>query len=153
MADESPGYWIAVASAEHVRRGCEGGFMQVCHGKGGPLSRIRPGDGVVYYSPSTVFRVPDGLQSFTAIGRATEGPPYQHDMGGGLVPFRRDMSWSEAREVPIRPLLDQMAFTRGRSNWGHAFRFGVLRITAADFAVIRDTMRVQEPASSGLRGL
>ena len=30
-------YWIAVASAEHVRRGNQGGFMQVNHGKAAPL--------------------------------------------------------------------------------------------------------------------
>ena len=41
-------YWIAVASAEHARRG-KAGFMQVNHGKKGPLQRIRAGDGVVYY--------------------------------------------------------------------------------------------------------
>ncbi len=44
--------WIAVACAEHVRRGREGGFMQVCHGKAVPLRRIQPGDGVAYYSPT-----------------------------------------------------------------------------------------------------
>ena len=48
--------WIAVASAEHVRRGREGGFMQVCHGKAAPLRRIQPGDGVVYYSPTGGIR-------------------------------------------------------------------------------------------------
>ena len=45
------GHWIAVASAEHVRRGKREGFMQVSHGKAAPLKRIRPGDRVVYYSP------------------------------------------------------------------------------------------------------
>ena len=34
-------YWIAVASAEHVRRGRSEGFMQVNHGKQGPLKRIQ----------------------------------------------------------------------------------------------------------------
>lgn len=29
--------WVAVASAEHVQKGREQGFMQVCHGKGAPL--------------------------------------------------------------------------------------------------------------------
>ena len=47
--------WLAVASAEHVRRGRQGGFMQVNHGKAAPLRRIKPGDFVVYYSPSTVI--------------------------------------------------------------------------------------------------
>ena len=30
----------------------EAGFMQVSHGKAAPLRRIRPGDGVAYYSPT-----------------------------------------------------------------------------------------------------
>jgi hypothetical protein len=37
-------HWLAVASAEHVRRGQAEGFMQVCHGKAAPLKRIQPGD-------------------------------------------------------------------------------------------------------------
>ena len=44
-----PRAWIAVASAEHVRLGRAQGFMQVCHGKGGPLRRTAPGDTVIYY--------------------------------------------------------------------------------------------------------
>ena len=45
-------YWIAVASADHTRRGKAGGFMQVNHGKAAPLRRVQPGDGVIYYSPT-----------------------------------------------------------------------------------------------------
>ena len=48
-------FWLAVASAQHVRRGRTEGFMQVNHGKAAPLRRIRPGDGIVYYSPRTVL--------------------------------------------------------------------------------------------------
>jgi hypothetical protein len=72
--------------------------------------------------------------------------PYQCDMGGGFVPSRRDVIWSEVRELPIGPLLDKLDFSRGRSNWGYVLRFGVLRITGSDFAAIRGAMRVQEPA-------
>jgi len=43
-------YWIGVASAEHVRRGRAGGFMQLGHGKQAPLRRVKPGDRIVYYS-------------------------------------------------------------------------------------------------------
>ena len=35
--------WIAVAAADHVSRGVQEGFMQVCHGKGGPLKRLKEG--------------------------------------------------------------------------------------------------------------
>ena len=47
--------WIAVASAEHARRGCTQpaqGYMQVCHGKCAPLKRVAPGDRVAYYAPT-----------------------------------------------------------------------------------------------------
>lgn len=67
--------WIAVACAAHVRRGRSEGFMQVCHGKAAPLRRIRPGDGVVYYSPTTALGGGEPLQAFTAIGRARQGDP------------------------------------------------------------------------------
>uniref|UniRef100_UPI0013D732E9 EVE domain-containing protein n=1 Tax=Klebsiella pneumoniae TaxID=573 RepID=UPI0013D732E9 len=67
------GYWIAVASVEHVRRGRAEGFMQVCHGKAGPLRRVRPGDRVAYYSPTATFAAKDRLQAFTAIGTVRPG--------------------------------------------------------------------------------
>jgi hypothetical protein len=96
--------WIAVASAEHVRIGRSNGFMQVCHGKGGPLRRISPGDRVAYYSPTESFGGKDRLQAITAVGVVRPGVPYQADMGDGFRPFRRDVDWHEASEVPIRPL-------------------------------------------------
>ncbi len=57
--------WIVVASADHVRRGKEGGFMQACHGKSAPLRRVQPGDHVFCYSPANRFRGKDKLQAFT----------------------------------------------------------------------------------------
>ena len=68
--------WIAVASAEHVAIGRELGFMQVCHGKAGPLRRLRAGDQVVYYSPTHSFGGKDKLQSFTACGTVLEAISY-----------------------------------------------------------------------------
>jgi hypothetical protein len=133
-------YWIAVASAEHVRRGRKDGFMQVNHGKAAPLRRVKPGDGIVYYSPTTVLGEKDGLQAFTAIGTVREGEPYQGDMGAGFTPFRRDVDWAEAEETPIKPLLDRLDFTAGKSNWGYQLRFGLFPVSAADFALIARAM-------------
>jgi hypothetical protein len=70
-----PRHWIAVASAEHVANGIALGIMQVCHGKGGPLRRVRPGDRVIYYSPTGTFRGTDRLQCFTAYGIVRAGDP------------------------------------------------------------------------------
>lgn len=140
-------YWIAVASAQHVRRGREHGFMQVNHGRLGPLRRIRPGDGVVYYSATTVLGEKDGLQSFTAIGTVREGEPYKGDMGGGFTPYRRDVDWRAARETPIAPLLDRLTFTAGKRNWGYQLRFGLFEIGAADFQLIALAMGADIEAS------
>lgn len=134
--------WIAVASAEHVRRGRSEGFMQVCHGKGGPLRRIHPGDRVAYYSPTVHFGGKDRLQAFTAIGVVSAGAPYEVDMGGGFCPFRRNVDWLPADEAPIAPLLQLLAFTAGKSNWGYAFRFGLLPVEAADMDLIAEAMGV-----------
>ncbi|PZV33734.1 EVE domain-containing protein [Mesorhizobium kowhaii] len=133
-------YWIAVASAEHVRRGRLGGFMQVNHGKAAPLRRVKPGDGIIYYSPTTVLGEKDGLQAFTAIGTVREGEPYQGDMGGGFTPFRRDVAWAKAEETSIKPLLDRLEFTAGKSNWGYQLRFGLFEISDHDFRVIAEAM-------------
>ena len=140
--------WIAVASAEHVRRGVEGGFMQLCHGKAGPLKRIRPGDGVAYYSPSETFGGMDRLQAFTAIGRVGEGEPYVFDMGGGFRPFRRGVAWERAVPAPIRPLLGVLEFTAGNPRWGYRLRFGVLEVGERDFLLIGsavDAVRLSSP--------
>jgi hypothetical protein len=103
-----PRNWIAVASAEHARRGCaqpHSGFMQVCHGKCAPLRRVQPGDRVCYYAPASTMGGKDRLQSFVSIGLVQEGAPYAFDMGGGFVPYRRDVLYVSAQEAPIAPLL------------------------------------------------
>lgn len=134
------GHWIAVASAEHVRRGRSEGFMQVCHGKAAPLRRLKPGDRVAYYSPTQTFRGKDRLQAFTAIGIVQPGEPYCHDMGGGFRPHRRDIAWAQAREAPIRPLLDQLALTAGQASWGYRFRYGLIAVSERDFQLIAAAM-------------
>ncbi|MEN3930837.1 EVE domain-containing protein [Microvirga sp. W0021] len=138
--DTSPRCWVAVASADHVMVGRAGGFMQVCHGKGGPLRRIKPGDRVVYYSPSQQFKGKDKLQAFTAIGIVEERDPYQFDMGGGFIPFRRDVSWFDARPVPIRLLLEQLDFTSGNKHWGYQLRYGLFEISTHDMELIMRVM-------------
>jgi hypothetical protein len=132
--------WIGVASADHVARGRAGGFMQVCHGKSGPLSRIRAGDDIIYYSPSTEMGGGDRVQSFTAAGRVSDREAYRFDMGNGFLPTRRDVEWLETRHTPIQPLLEQLEFTGGKRNWGYVFRFGVLKISDADRDIIFGAM-------------
>jgi hypothetical protein len=139
-APTPPRGWIAVASAEHVQMGRAHGFMQVCHGKAAPLRRLRPGDGVVYYSPTTTFGGRDQLQAFTAIGQVAEGEPYQADMGGGFCPYRRSVAWWAATPAPIRSLLPMLSFSAGKSNWAYPLRFGLFEITPGDLQLIQAAM-------------
>lgn len=132
-------YWIGVVSKSHVDLGVAGGFTQLNHGKAGPLERMRPGDGLAYYSPRTDH--PDGapLQAFTAIGRVVPGDIFQAE-AGGMKPFRRAIEYLPASPAPIKPLLPDLSFIRSKEHWGAAFRFGFLRVPEEDFARIARAM-------------
>lgn len=136
--------WIAVASAEHVMRGRAGGYMQVCHGKVGPLRRLTEGDRVVYYSPTFTFGSKIKLQEFTAIGVVKKREPYQVHMQGhdGKVfcPYRRDVDWLTAKAVSIRTLLTRLEFSNGKLNWAYQFRFGIFEISGHDMQMITSAM-------------
>ena len=133
-------YWIAVVSRDHVERAIAGGFAQVNHGKAGPLERMRTGDGFAYYSPRVSHPVGAPLQAFTGIGRVRSGKVYQADTDDGFRPFRLDVEFLEAAPAPVKPLVEELSFIRSKTHWGAAFRFGVVRAPAADFARIAAAM-------------
>jgi hypothetical protein len=144
--------WIAVACADHARRERDAGppgFMQVCHGKRAPLARVAGGDRVVYYAPATAMRGRDRLQSFVSIGIVQEGAPYPFDMGGGFVPWRRDVRYMRAQDAPIAPLLTQLDFVDDPAHWGYKFRFGLFSIGDADMRRIARAMQA-DMATLGL---
>lgn len=132
--------WIGVVSSDHVGTAVAGGFVQLSHGKAGPLERMREGDAFAFYSPRASY--PDGppVQAFTAIGRVAAGPIFQTRMTEGFAPFRRHVRFLAANEAPIKPLLDALSFIRNKAHWGAAFRFGFLRVPAEDFARIAAAM-------------
>jgi hypothetical protein len=131
--------WIAVASAEHALRGRDHrpmGFMQLCHGKRAPLLRLRAGDVIVYYAPAQTMGGKDRLQSFVSLGLVQPCAPYAFDMGGGFVPYRRDVQFVRAQPAPIAPLLDTLDFIQDRQRWGYKFRFGLFEVSPDDMARI-----------------
>jgi hypothetical protein len=144
--------WIAAASAEHALRGRDHrpmGFMQVCHGKRAPLQRLRAGDLIAYYAPAQTMGGKDRLQSFVTLGVVQPGLPCAVDMGGGFVPFRRDVRYERAQPAAIAPLLDALDFVEDRQRWGYRLRFGLFEVTAHDMAVIAHAMGV-DPTTLGL---
>jgi len=136
-------FWIGVVSREHVRLGVKGGFIQLGHGKKAPVQRLRAGDALVMYSPRTAY--PDGepLQAFTAIGVVSTGKVYQVQMTEDFKPYRIDVRFLQAKEAPIKPLVDALSFIKSKTHWGAAFRFGQIKIPAEDFKLIAKAMGVE----------
>jgi predicted RNA-binding protein len=141
-------YWIIVASKDHLQRGLEGGFIQANHGKAAPLKRMKPGDWVLFYSPKLEYEKAEKYQHFTAIAQISDDRIYQHDMGDGFVPFRRNVRFLPASDVPIRPLIDVLTFIKDKSHWGAPFRFGTLQIPEEDFTLIAKGMLDDEQYQS-----
>ena len=133
-------YWIGVVSGSHAQIGVTGGFVQLNHGKKAPLQKLHAGDYLVIYSPRTSYPDGDVLQSFTAIGIVISGEIYQFEMSSDFKPYRVDIRFLECKEAPIKPLINQLTFIKNKEHWGAAFRFGQLRISNTDFALISRAM-------------
>jgi EVE domain-containing protein len=133
-------YWIIVASKDHLQRGLAGGFIQANHGKAAPLKRMCAGDWVIFYSPKLEYERPEKLQCFTAVCRIIDENIYQHDMDGGFVPFRRNVTFLPARDVSVLLLINDLTFIKDKTHWGAPFRFGTLQIPEEDFRLIARKM-------------
>ena len=133
-------YWIAVASHEHVQRGVQGGFAQVCHGKIGTLKYMSEGDWIIYYSPTDRFGEKAICRRFTAIGIIDEREPYTFKMSEDFIPWRRDVVFVKAKEVPIEPLLGELTFIKDKKKWGFPFKRGSFEIPWKDFELIAKNM-------------
>ena len=133
-------YWILVASRDHVQCGVEGGFAQANHGKETALKRMQAGDDILYYSSKEVYGEETKCQRFTAIGEVADDHVYQGEMGGGFVPFRRNVNYQACREISILPLIGALDFIKDKTYWGAPFRFGVVEIGEGDFRLIAEQM-------------
>lgn len=175
---EAPRYFVGVAARDAVDAAIRVGYVEINRGKAAPLERMRDGDLVLYYSPRvTDGGAP--LQEFTALARVRGDALYQApnvvtgaatgaatsattgaatgaatdaatDAGAAAGgPFRRPADYLDVRAVPIRPLIDTLAFIRNKVHWGAALRFGFVRISPADFALITGAMGVEaRPAAA-----
>jgi hypothetical protein len=135
-------YWVGVASREHVLAAVRGGFAQLNHGKEAPLRQLRPGDRLLYYSPSEQIRSGKPVQAFTAISEVIDREPYQVFVSDRFRPFRQDVRYFDAREASIRPLLPHLSFSQRNSAWGQVLRRGVFRIQQGDYEMIAAAMQI-----------
>lgn len=137
---DQPKYWIVVASKNHISRGIEGGFIQAGHGKLAPLKRMKINDWVVCYSPKQTLEGDEKCQAFTAIGRLCDEEIYQVKMSDDFIPYRRNIKFSDCREVPILQLIPGLEFIVNKKSWGYPFRIGFFEIQQPDFNLISKAM-------------
>lgn len=136
-------YWIGAVSKDHVQKGVELGIVQIGHGKRDGLDRMKAGDGFVYYSPKASLDATEPLQSFTAIGHMTDEDIWQADDEGDFKPWRRKVTYLKSKDAHIRPLVEELDFTRGKPSWGYAFRYGLVEISEQDFKTIAEAMHTK----------
>lgn len=137
-------YWLGVVSRDHVRRAIGGGFCQANHGQEAPMKRLSKGDGVLYYSPRETMLGGAPIKAFVAIGRVADEAPYQVAQSEEFRPFRRQVTYFDATDAPIAPLLNALSFTRGGRNWGRVLRRGFFEIEPADYEAIAEAMGVSD---------
>jgi hypothetical protein len=93
-------------------------FCQLNHGKEAPVRRLQMGDSIVFYSPRERMEGGESLQAFTAAGRILDEVPYQVEQSKDFRPFRRMTQYFKSKVASIHPLLEELSFTKGRSNLG-----------------------------------
>ncbi len=136
-------YWLVVVSKDHLENGKKMGIVQANHGKAAPMKRMKPGDLIVFYSPKLHFQSREPHKKFTAIARVKEGEVYQGNMGGGFVPYRRDVEFLSSKEAAVQPLVQTLTFIRNKQSWGFVFRFGFFEVPKEDFETISRAMKAK----------
>jgi hypothetical protein len=100
------------------------------------------GDCLVFYSPRERMGGGESLQAFTAAGRILDKVPYQVEQSKDFRPFRRKTEYFESKDASILPLLSELSFAKGRSNWGAAFRMGTFQMKREDYMKIAIAMGI-----------
>jgi hypothetical protein len=91
----------------------------------------------VYYSPRTDYPSGEPVKAFTAIGQIADDEIYQANQGE-FQPFRRRVDYLPLkREVPIADVSAQLDLTAA-PNWGYQLRRGLIPLSDADLAIIRE---------------
>ncbi len=135
-------YWIGVIARDAVQIAVKAGYAQLNHGKKEPLLEMHAGDGFIFYSPKDHFPGGKPYQYFTGIGRVKTGQVYEEAGGTEPMPYRLEIEFFHGKEIPIRPLIEQLSFIEDKTHWGYPFRFGYVNIPEKDFRTIATAMGV-----------
>ena len=137
-------FWVGVVSKEHVLRGVEGGFCQVCHGKKAPLNRMKKGDYLLYYSPKYQLKGQEKLQAFTAVGKILDDTAYQVEMFEDFFPFRRDVSYYQ----PVKDChIEQVRTHPEWRQYASQIRYGHFEVSKDFFLYVFEQMKLDNPTN------
>lgn len=137
-----PTFWVNTVSLDHVEAAVRGGFTQADHGAATRVSRLSPGDGIVFYSPRTSLRDGQPLQQFTAAGTVTGEEPYRVTVSEQMRPWRVDVAFDATHPVDAKPLVPLLSFIADPAHWGLPFRRGMFTIPERDYRLIVGEMLV-----------
>lgn len=131
-------YWINVIPKERVVKAVEEGIMQ-SQGDEAHLSRMQKDDWVIFYSPREDIEGTTKLQAFTAIGQIADTViyPVEHSE---IKAFRRKVTYTKSKEVPVIPLIQKLGFIRNKKHWGFIFKLNLIQILEEDFNIISKEM-------------
>ena len=129
-------YWINTISQDHVMVGKQEGFVRAGHGKEAPLKKLQPDDYTIFYSPRTSLQNGKPVQAFTAVAKIKDEDVYRVIVNNDFQPYRRNAEYENCREVPIKPLIEQLEFITNKQHWGLKFRSGLFEINQHDFELI-----------------
>jgi len=131
--------WLGVVSAAHARRARELGIAQINHGERAGLARMRPGDTLVYYSPTEERGDQKSLRAFTALGTIADDEIWRADEDD-FTPYRRRVDYLDTRPLPLAEVQAGLHLCAG-PNWGYQLRRGLVPLDDHDIAVLRERMR------------
>jgi hypothetical protein len=130
--------WVIVASRDHARRGLADGFIMANHGKRAPLTRMRPGDGVMIYSPTTTYPKGTPLRAITIVGTVTGAEPEPSDIIANG--YRRRAELHEIEPLTLDRVRDHLPTNR--------LRFGWFELSSAQAAAVWQLVNIQpKPAA------
>lgn len=129
-------HWIAVISRAHARIAAASGFLQVCHGKAGPLRRTRAGDEVFIYCPREGMGAGEVLKRVEFRCTFDDDRVYSVEQAPGFTPFRKDVSFDESFQGLAIHDVAGLELTAD-PHWGMLARRGFFDISAHDAQLLR----------------
>ncbi|MEE4484880.1 EVE domain-containing protein [Serratia ficaria] len=136
-------HWIAVISRAHARIAAESGFLQVCHGKAGPLRKTRAGDEVFIYCPRSEMGGGEVLKTIEYHCIFENDDVYQVEQFPGFTPYRKDVTFNRDFLPTALKAVVGLEFTAD-SHWGMLARRGFFEIGSHDASLLRDSVRRAE---------